>query len=93
VAHSTPTNQKTSIAPIFVNSSAGIQRLKEKLAGLGVGGVFLTRGEWEVVAPARGEATVHHEAAAGALSGVGSATRGDAKTARANVTAVQQEAT
>jgi hypothetical protein len=33
VAHSTPTNQKPSTAPIFFHSSAGVQVRKEKPAG------------------------------------------------------------
>ncbi len=35
MAHSTPTDQKPSIAPIFVHTSTGVQRPKEKPAGGG----------------------------------------------------------
>ena len=37
VAHSTPTDQKPSTAPIFVHSSTGVWHLKEKPAGGGWG--------------------------------------------------------
>jgi hypothetical protein len=80
VAHSTPTDQKPSIAPIFVHSSTGIWHLKEK--PVRAGGVFLSRGKWEILAMARGEATARREVAAGTLRGVGGATRGDATTSR-----------
>jgi hypothetical protein len=48
----------------------------------GVGGVFLTKGEWEFEAPAQGEATVCQEAVVGVLRGRGSATRGGATTSQ-----------
>jgi hypothetical protein len=84
VAHCTPTNQKPSIAPIFVHSSAGVRRPKEKPNG--VGGVFLTRGEQEVVAPAQDEATVRREALAVRREVM-------LQPAEANRRAVQREAT
>ncbi len=52
----------------------------QKKSLLGVGGVFLTRGKWEVKVLAQGEATARGEAAAGASRGGGGATRGDATT-------------
>jgi hypothetical protein len=77
---SPPPDQKPSNAPIFVYSSAGIHRQKEKPAG--GGGLFLTKGEWELEAPTQGEAMMRREAAAGALSGRGGAKRGDVTTSR-----------
>ncbi len=49
---------------------------------LGAGGVFLSKGKRELEAPTRGEAVMRWEAAAGALSGRGGATRGNATTSR-----------
>ncbi len=46
----------------------------------GVGGVFLTKGEWELEVPAQGEATVRLELAASASRSRGGVTRGDATT-------------
>jgi hypothetical protein len=61
---------------------------------LGVGGVFLIRGKWEVEEPAQGETTAHQEAAAGASRGQNGATRDDATTSRGKrVWEAQQEAT
>jgi hypothetical protein len=77
---SPPPNQKPSNAPIFVHSSAGIHRQKEKPAG--GSGLFLTKGERELEAPMQGEAMTHQEAAAGALSGRDGAKRGGVTTSR-----------
>jgi hypothetical protein len=46
------------------------------------GGLFLTKGEREFEAPTRGEVMTRREAAAGTLSGRGSAKRGDVTTSR-----------
>jgi hypothetical protein len=84
VAHSTPTNQKPSIPPIFLPSLSthplvsGIQ----KKSLMGAGGIFLTSGEWEVVRPVRGEAMACREVAVSASRGVDSATRRDATISR-----------
>jgi hypothetical protein len=48
----------------------------------GVGGVFLTKGKRELVAPMQGEAMTHREVVAGKLSGRGGMMRGDATTIR-----------
>ncbi len=50
--------------------ASGVQ--KKSLPG--AGGVFLTRGEQEIKAQARGEATAHQEVETGALRGRGGAT-------------------
>jgi hypothetical protein len=72
VAHSTPTNHKPSIDPIFTTHplAPGIQ--KKCLPG--AGGVFLTRGKQEVKALAKVEAA--------APRGRGGVTRGDATTSQ-----------
>ncbi len=79
VAHSTPTDQKPSIGPIFVHLSAGAQHPKEKPARGGWGilnkrqtGVWGTSARW-----GKGQS---RGAAVGASRGRGSATRGDATT-------------
>jgi hypothetical protein len=77
MAYSSPTDQKPSIAPIFVHSSPGVECPKEKPAGAG-GIVFLTRGKREVVVPVRGEAKARQEVAVGASRGIGGAMRGNA---------------
>jgi hypothetical protein len=59
LAHSTPTNQKTKhcshLCPLIHWHPASKKSLP------GVGGVFLTRGKWEVEVPAGGEAMAHQD--------------------------------
>jgi hypothetical protein len=56
MAHSTPTNQKSSIAPIFFSTHPLVSGIQKKSLP-GKGGVFLTRGKREVEVQALGDVT------------------------------------
>jgi hypothetical protein len=71
-----PTKNQALLPSLFNLLVSSVQ--KKSLPG--AGGVFLTRGEREVVAPAQGEETVCQEAGTGASRGRGGAMRGVATT-------------
>jgi hypothetical protein len=74
-------HQPTKKQPLFPSLSARLLASRvQKKRPTGVGGVFSTRGKWEVVAPAQGEASARREAVAGVSSGVCVEMRGDGTT-------------